>query len=207
MNKHTVEKLHGLVDRGRCGDQNALATIEEVRKNAHGGMRKAQESLRVILAYMSENPVKPTTLGTETSMALGALRDPGLDPQNILRILCFLPHSGDTGALEAACVILAGGPPMSVDRVKALDEQVIPPLKPPFHFGLEAAGDDNLFGGGDGSHGAPPHDPVQVGYISAGHCIGLARRIQQVRGGAPFEMISPELGWELDPREPLRMNK
>ena len=206
MNRHTVEKLHGLVDRGRCGDQNALALIEEVRKNAHGGIRKAQESLRVILAYMSENPVKPTTLGTETSMALGALRDPGLDPQNILRILCFLPHSGDTGALEAACVILAGGPPMSVDRVKALDEQVIPPLKPPFHFGLEAAGDDNLFGG-DGSHGAPPPDPVQVGYISAGHCIGLARRIQQVRGGAPFEMISPELGWELDPRQPLRMNK
>jgi hypothetical protein len=203
MNRDLVQKLHDLVDRGRHGDQNALGMIEEVRKNAHGGLQRAKESWKVLMAYMQANPVRSATVGAQTGAALSALREPGLDPQTILRILCFLPHSGDPGALEAACVILSSGPPMSTDRVRALDEQVIPPLKPPFHFGLEEAGNDGIFGG----EGQPGPDPVHVGYICAGHCLGIARRIQQVKGGAPFEMLSPEVGWELDPRSPMRFSK
>lgn len=185
------QELVNLVERARHCDQNAMAMIDETRKNAEGGIQRAQESMKVILEIIHNSPVK-SPMGAETRTALSFLQNPSLDPQSILHILCFIPHSGDLRALEAACVILSSGPPMSANRVTELDKQVVDPYKPAFHFGLEAAGDSDLF--------AQVSDPVNLGYVCAGHCIGMSRRIQQIRGGAPFSMLSADIGWELDNR-------
>jgi hypothetical protein len=194
MKESVKQYLRELVDRARHTDQNAIGMIEEVRRNAEGGVKRAKESLNYILWYGQQTAGDDVDVGAEpfderTRKALSLLKLPNLSPQEILHILCFIPHAGDGRALEAACVILSGGPPMSAPRVAELDSQVIPPYKPAFHFGLSESGSDKLLG--------DCTDPRIIAYICAGHCIGMTRKLQQVRGGAPFAMVSPEVGFEL----------
>lgn len=199
MTPRLQKQIHQLVDRARSGDQNAMGMIDETRLNAQGGLKRAQDSMREVFAYIQIKPAR-SPMGEETKEALSYLKNPNLDPQSILHILCFLPHTGDVRALEAACVILAGGSPMSADRIAALDSQVIDEYKPAFHFGIDQA-TMNVGGGlSPYAEGGPSQnpDPVTLGYLCSGACIGLTRRIQQIRGGAPFSMLSPLIGWELD---------
>jgi hypothetical protein len=128
-------------------------------------------------------------MGSETASALSALKNPHLDPDNLLRILCILPQTGD-GAIEGACVILSLCAPWTPDKIGVVQSRIAPPSHPAFQFGLSGqARDPKLI-----SCIAPP----DVGIVTAGHCLGTARRIQAVKNGAPLSFLCPDMGWELE---------
>jgi hypothetical protein len=181
-----------LVDRARAGDQNAMGMIQEIGRNARAGFGAAAEPYRVIMGYIRANPAGPApgaaraVMGAETAQSLSLLAQP-VDPDTLLRVLCFIPRSGDEGVLEAACVLLAGGPDVDPPRVSAVQSRLPAPLHPAFQFGLGA----DAMKAGD-------LDAATVGAVCAGHCLGFARRVQGVvRRGMPLSFLHPDVGWEV----------
>jgi hypothetical protein len=179
------------VVRARLGDQNAQGWLQELGERARKGEGWARGPYNAALAYMTENPPDSPDIGAESGGALSDLMMP-LDPDALLAVLCFLPHSGDSGVLEAAVVALSHGPEVSTGRMGALQAKVPPPALPAFRQGLAFAGEDDV------ADQMEKCDPETLSYLGAGHCLGMARRIQQVRAGAPFDTLSADVGWELD---------
>jgi len=201
----TVADVYGYVKRARLGDQNASANLQIIEGAAKRGDAQSIVLQREALKYIAANPPETVDVGAETGGALSTLATPvALDPDALLAVLCFLPHSGDSGALESAVVLLSQGPEVSTSLIGSVQAAVPDAYKTAFQEGAAHAGEDSELGRAAASFGA---DPQAAGYLCAGHCLGLARRIQQVRVGAPFDTLSADVGWELDPPAPNRFNK
>ena len=181
----------GNVKRARLGDQNAQGWLQELGDRARKGETWAQAPYKTAMSYMAQNPAESADIGAESGGALSALTVP-LDPDDLLTALCFLPHAGDTGTLEAAIVLLCHGPGVSTGKIGELQARVPPANLPAFRHGLAFAGEDQTV------DAMATVDPQNLSYLCAGHCLGMARRIQQIRDGAPFDTLSADIGWELD---------
>jgi hypothetical protein len=187
----SADDVIGNVKRARLGDQNAQGYLQELGDHARKGAPWAQAPQKVVLAYLAQNPVESADIGAESGGALSALTVP-LDPDGLLKALCFLPHAGDCGTLEAAIVLLCHGPGVSTGKIGELQARVPQQNLPAFRQGLAFAGEDETI------DAMAKIDPGNLSYLCAGHCLGMARRIQQVRDGAPFDTFSADIGWELD---------
>lgn len=181
----------GNVRRARLGDQNAQGWLQQLGDRARAGDTWAQAPYKTALAYMEANPAAPIDVGAESGGALSALTLP-LDPDALLTALCFLPHAGDSGTLEAAIILLCHGPDIGTPRIGELQARVPPQNLPAFRQGLAFAGEDETV------DAMAKVDPANLSYLCAGHCIGMARRLQQIRDGAPFDTLSADIGWELN---------
>ena len=190
------QEISKLVKRANHGDQNAMAMIEQVRKNAEGGVALAQESHQAIMqCVMGYEKKTSLDIGDDVTQALTALRNPLIPPDELLTILCFLPHALDGILLHAACVILSKGPMWPDDKVAAVQSAVPVQAQGEFGAGLISCivPPQGVFGGAGLASGAE----VSFGY--AGHAIGHARRIKAVReSGLPPSQINANMGWELD---------
>lgn len=182
-----------LVERSRAGDQNAMAILYKVGENARAGDPKAKQSYDLIMKYIKDHPngSDPLILGAEAKQALGVLKDPSNDDPDIIDVLCSLPIIGNGLAIQTACILLGNGPAWTKARVKQVDSNIPGGEQDIFRFGY--------------SDGVQSKQPLanklpqkSVGYLCAGHCIGIARRIQLARlKQVPVSIISPEVGWEL----------
>jgi hypothetical protein len=187
-----IEEIKKLVKRANHGDQNAMAMIEQVRKNAQGGVALAQESHAAIMQCVMGADAATPVIPPDAKQALTELKNPGITPDRLLQVLCFVPHVADGMLLHAACVILSKGPIWPAAKVAAVQSMVPPTVQGEFNTGLISC-INPMFGGAGKASGAE----VAFGY--AGHAIGHARRIQAVRNsGLPPSQMSAEMGWELD---------
>jgi hypothetical protein len=193
LSPELLKEIEKLVKRANHGDQNAMAMIEQVRKNAEGGVALAQESHQAIMqCVMGYEKKTSLDIGDDAAQALTALRNPLIPPDELLTILCFLPHALDGILLHAACVILSKGPMWPDDKVAAVQSAVPVQAQGEFSSGLMMIVNP-MFGGAGLASGAE----VSFGY--AGHAIGHARRIKAVRdSGFPPSQINANMGWELD---------
>lgn len=176
LSPELLKEIEKLVKRANHGDQNAMAMIEQVRKNAQGGVALAQQSHAAIMQCVmgADGPAGQPNISPDAKQALTSLKNPAVSPDQLLKILCFMPHVADGALLHVACIVLSKLPEPKVAATQAM----IPPVAINGEFGF--------------SSGA-------AGYKYAHHALDHARRIQAVRNaGLPPSMLNSDMGWELD---------
>jgi len=178
-----------LVRRARFYDQNAMAMIQEVANNARRGDPRAQSGLREITKYIEQHPVE-APLSEGAARALGVLKDPRNTPDQVVDALNQLPSQGCKDDVLAACVILGTGPALTDEWVAQACEGAAE-WRDVFLFAVDSAGDDEALGTAMREVG-----PASAPYLCAGHCVGMARKIQRALSGLP-EAISPGVAWEM----------
>lgn len=184
-----------LVDRARAGDQNAMAMLQKVGENARAGDPKARAGHDQVLSYIQKNPVK-SAYDPRASQALGILKEPSNPEGAILDVLVSLPDLPDVGrAIQAACVILSKGRPWNKPRVQLVDSLLTPPAQEPFRYAFDHALEPQSL-----ASAREQCDPELSGYLCAGHCIGLARKLQLLRlPQVPASSLCEGIAWELGP--------
>lgn len=183
-----------LVVRARQGDQNAIATIIEVRESALAGSPKAKRALSCIKLYISRTP-QEASIGAEAEMNLRGIN--ALGPVQGLEHVIELAKGGND-ALWAGAVVLSFGDLLLDERIQALAD-VIPDASDREAF---------LYAAKNAIHNiasvAKTMMPDTRKVFLAGLCIGVAQSIQKVRTkGGSITRFSPMAGWELG--EPLEL--
>ena len=184
-----------LVERARNYDQNAMAMLKEVADNAARGDATAQSALTQVKAYIAAHPAQEVESTAdpsgESARCLGVLKDPRNAPATVLKALANLPAVGVKEDVTTACSILAVGPALTGEYLAALCEAA-GPWKSTVKFGIECAGDEDKLG--QANREVTPKGGA--GYLCAGHCLGMAARIQQAAAGN-VGAIGPEVAWEM----------
>lgn len=189
-----------LVERGRLGDQNALATMIQVRENAKKGNVKAQKAHQTMLAYAryteDEQPgMAPVKMSGNLTVkgALATLRDlikrVGNREQYLTLVRSNVPMNGlSLRASANAAQAISQGPIITDETIaetRATFEKE--EAQKAFDIALASAGDVRML---KGAPKAP--EAIQMGYT-----MGLARRMQTVRRGGPIAVYSKIAAWEL----------
>jgi hypothetical protein len=207
--------IQSLVERARQGDQNAMGMIASIREEAMAGNSRARRSLEMLKGYAYEHPAAaPPNMGAEKKEPLDR-RTSGL-----LRLLSDSVESGDaqqyqagirmcipglrqsTPALDAAGVILANGPPLLRDRegnagisdaieVQFGTEKRMPPRQA-FRYGAKRTKQPEVV-----REAMTMLPKSGVDAMCVGYAVGLGKRIQAVRKGAPINLLSTDAAWEL----------
>jgi hypothetical protein len=184
-----------LVERARNFDQNSMAILKEVADNAARGDPTAQSALAHVKRYIAEHPVQDSESTAdphgESARCLGVLKDPRNAPATVLKALANLPTVGVREDVTTACSILAVGPALTGEYLAAICEAA-GPWKSTVKFGIECAGDEAQLG--QANREVTPKGGA--GYLCAGHCLGMAARIQQAANGN-VGAIGPEVAWEM----------
>jgi hypothetical protein len=184
LSPELLKEIEKLVKRANHGDQNAMAMIEQVRKNAQGGVALAQQSHAAIMQCVMGADAPAQVISADAKQTLQALKNPAISPDRLLQILCFVPHVADGALLHVACVILSKGPMWPSEKVAAVQSMV--PVQAQGEFMASM-------------HGAGLASGAEVSFGYAGHAIGHARLIQAVRNaGLPPSQMNADMGWELD---------
>jgi hypothetical protein len=123
LSQELRKEIEKLVQRANHGDQNAMAMIEQVRKNAQGGVALAQESHQAIMQCVMGADGPAAAIPADAKQALVALKNPAMSPDMLLKILCFMPHVADGALLHVACIVLSKLPEPKVAAVQSM----IPP--------------------------------------------------------------------------------
>lgn len=190
--KQTIElAAEDLVERARAGDQNAMAILTEIGRNAARQYPRAMKALQACQAYIRGNPERvrisgePTSSSTALARAVRTeLKNPDED-QRRLAVVILIPAL----ALEnpnAAMVSLADGDTLlgkpGAKRIKDLMAEVPPNARRAFRKGIE--------------------NPEALATSKAqklGAVVGRAWRLQRFRlPETPASTLSPDVGWELD---------
>lgn len=179
-----------LVRRTRAGEQNAKATIIEVRKAAEQGNPEAQEAFRVLHDVITGGG-GAGEFGADQSVALVAASqkdasDPYRYPVTVAQLL-----RTDGEHFLASALLLANGPPLDKTRVDAIAQNFGPEVGL-FAWGYRLAAEPDrarAFGRG--------LSPEERRVLSVGRCVGRARAIQGVRREEPLKRLSPRVAWEL----------
>ena len=207
--KDALERLvAALVERSHLGDQNAMAqlvVLGDQYRAGQGGAR-VKRSYETALRYLEQRPrrweegsgedktgdpyrdarmripvVTPdwedeavaAPIPRDAERALGAVAAFGAEGPG-LSALADLPELGGISGADCAVAILAEGPPLTADAFE----------RARVSFGAEFE---------RCSDGGEPLD--KAGF--AGFVFGRAARMQAVKRGEPFALLSPTMGWEL----------
>ena len=185
-----------VVQRARQGDQNAMAVLTMVTDAAKGGDERAKVSYKALRSYAEKHPVSKTVnFGIEKQAPVTKMLSEATKTEHENHYSSAVAGLGGLVAKNSpGCmiVILADGPSLlgqTNPRVEGIlvglpnDE-----MRSACLFGLQSPG---LTGGACRDN---PHlsDAYMMGY-----CLGIARRMQAVKNGAPISALSPSAGWEL----------
>jgi hypothetical protein len=211
-----------LVRRARAGDQNAMALLREIGLAARKGADRARVAFMAILKYAKQNPAPEASGGlfgfggeapagvpvapqalldtrhehktfSQASLppvprgALDQLFDMEAFPIVVARVCRY------RNGLGAAAVVLAAGPRLTQQQVEEMAVSL---------FGSDDASSAFLYGvkhpsDQDRMEVAEELDANLRRPFAAGQCVGRAVRLQQIRAGAPFSLLSPAIGWEM----------
>lgn len=176
-----------LVIRSREGDQNAMGILFMLGKQAKQGNRKAARAVQEIQRYIQANPVK-SSFGAEVPndgpllKKLNHFTQTDDNREYCMAVVKLVPLCS-----ERAITILSHGPDVFHDelRLQCLSTS----------FGGED--ETGAFGYGLIGEEIDPQTDGQAKAWHVGRCIGLARKIQAVRIGAPLGVLNPRVAWEL----------
>jgi hypothetical protein len=176
-----------LVIRAREGDQNAMGILFMLGKQAQEGNRKAARAVQEIQRYIKVHPNRPS-FGAEAAqdgpllVKLNRFTQTDDDNQYCQAVVRIVPLCS-----ERVVTVLSHGPDVFHDeqRLKALS----------CSFGGED--ETGAFGYGLIGEEIDPQTEGQAKAWHVGRCVGLARKIQAVRIGAPLAVLNPRVAWEL----------
>jgi hypothetical protein len=180
-----------LVIRARHFDQNSMAILKEMATNAANGNPTAMSALAQVKEYIRRHPAEDTTLSEDAERALGIVKDPRNPPQAVLTALGSLPSVGCKEDVTTACAILAIGPAITEEYVSAFCDAA-GPWKETLLYGFNNAGDTEKLGVANAelaAHGGS-------GPLCAGHCLGMAKKIQSIAAG-DVAAVGGAVGWEV----------
>jgi len=185
-----------LVERARCGDQNALGIIKLVGENARKGVPKAKTAFACIQAFINSNPTNKCNVGfgAEEENKLGVLKAAQQNSiPEVVDVLRSLPMSGSGLLIDLAIGILSNAGLWNKPRLREVDAVFDGPEKNLFRIGYSFGSDE-----GKMQPIRQKLPPDAIGVLCVGHCIGGARKIQLARlGQVPVSVLGPEVGWEL----------
>jgi len=215
MSAAMASEAASLVRRSRAGDQNAQALIAMVGREARKGVPRARTAFELLRQYIDANPPQEFALGTEPALVMDPpkvslvktkpakkmdpeLRKPPL-PRGSLEglfypdqmAICILRACAYRHGLQGAAVVLAGGPPLTNDRVEEIGSSNFGKDTDEFFYGVRFCGE------GAWKEVAPSLDLMGQQCLAVGQCIGRARKIQALRRGGRISSVSPTVGWEL----------
>lgn len=161
-----------LVRRARAGDQNAMATLDLIGKNARAGNARAKRSYDLCMAYCKAHPV-----GADMGGEGGSWDD-------IEESITYWPEGSKSDPLMAEAVKLSFGPPLTNDAIIGYASTT---------FGAE----EEVYAFAEGMRHAAPIVGDQ-GASWQGAVVGIARRLQQARlPGANLGLLDPRLVAEI----------
>jgi len=182
-----------VVERSRLGDQNAVAIIRDVAKNAAAGSPKAKTAYAYIEDYIKAHPA-PSKFSAEDGQKLGVLK--ALDknhPRVVVPVLMSLPESGNTDLINTASVMLAQTKPWNTNKVKAVAGCFDGENLEIFRFGFESGSNSKHL-----RQATAQMAPAQIGVLCCGHCVGMARKLQLARlPQVPVSILGDMIGWEM----------
>lgn len=175
-----------LVERSRCGDQNAIVQVQAIGINARKGHPRAQFAARLLQDYIKDNPPgkepRPTVTGRTavTRMLKSNLQDNAA-------IATFLPGLTNT---YISATVLSKGPILSPDRINGIASQ-FGDDSGSFWIGFRASG--NVL------RQAMQRDPEGKRAMVAGRACKIAWTLQGVAlGKLPLRAFCPVTAWELE---------
>ncbi len=148
-----------LVRRARSGDQNAMATLDMIGKNARAGDVRAKRSYDLCLAYAKAHP-EGSDIGGE-----GAAWDDVEDE------ILSLPQGSKSDPLFAQAIAISHGPLLTRDAIMG-------------YAASSFGGEEEVYAFSEGMRTAAPlpYGDSRTGHASfLGAVMGIARRIQQAR--------------------------
>lgn len=179
-----------LVDRARCLDQNAIAMIAMIRRNADAGNPKASTALTYILDYLQDHP-SVSCFGEEQVSKLGIIKAADLNHPKIVHDTLASTLFDGPAMIGASTGILSHCKPWTKGRIVEYASMHGDAGRNLFMFGVAD----------DGTKIRPVANrlsPDALGVVCAGHCIGNARRIQLARmKKVPISVLGSDIGWEL----------
>lgn len=183
-----------LVQRARQGDQNAMAQIAMVGKNAKKGNKRAQFTAKELQEYIDSNP-PVSRMGKEVDRTpvFRSLKNGVKSNKYCTAILTLCPRVGtNKDDMRACCVIIAGGPPLNNHRIKSLGA-AFGDDAPLFYHGVKHHNDSKEI-----STFAADIEPEAKKVLHTGCCVGMARSLQLVRmDDTPITPYCADAGWEL----------
>jgi hypothetical protein len=179
-----------LARRAELFDQNAMALIDMASKNAAAGDPTARAFCAEYDRVLAE---RPKSMTREAAEALTILKDSRTEPRDVLAALTSLPSVGCNDDVLAACVLLGVGTELTDAYIATLCDAA-GSYRKAFEAGYELAGDSDRM-----SEIAQTLPAGAVGFLCAGHCVGMGRRIQAARAGE-LEPLGADIGWELGKR-------
>jgi len=197
------EACRQLVERGRLGDQNALATMVQVHKNAGKGDPKAKAAHEIMLRYArateDDKPGDVPSISGRFSSALAMLRD-GIkkvkSPLEYVRhVRMNVPQVGVSirDAANSAQAI-SKGPDITESTLQTVESTFTTDrAKEAFRAAEQACGNVRELT----KSAASTNDPQDKNALQMGFVMGLARRMQIVRAGGPIAAYSKIAAWEL----------
>jgi hypothetical protein len=175
-----------LVERSRCGDQNAIVQVQAIGINARKGNPRAQTAFKIVQEYIKDNPPgkepRPTVTGRT---AITRMLKSNLQDNRVLAT--FLPGLTNT---YISATVLSKGPVLSPNRLEDIASQ----------FGEDAP----LFWVGFRARGtrlrkAMQRDPQGKRAMIAGRACKIAWTLQGVAmGKLPLRSFCPATAWELE---------
>ena len=199
-----------------------MALLREIGIAARKGVDRARIAFKAILQYAESDPAKVATgglfgFGGEAPAGIPIAPQALLDtrherPAAAQRALPPVPRGAldqlfDMEAfpvvvarvckyrngLGAAAVVLASGPQISQQQVEEMSASLFASddASRAFIYGVKHHSD------ADRTEVAEELDADLRRPFIAGQCVGRAVRLQQVRRGAPFSLLSPCIGWEM----------
>jgi hypothetical protein len=189
--------VENLIERSRLRDQNAIAMLIQIRKNAALGVPRASAAFVACKEYLKTHPIEDTFEGDDDVplaekpsqlKLLGAgLITPNLDQYAATIVALYLGDSFQDS--ENVATILANGPEITAEGVKKILDMIGP--KKLFLIGLKS--DENTV-----AYEASKTEYDGKKALQLGYAVGLGKRLQMVR--KPESVIarfSEDAAWEL----------
>lgn len=184
-----------LVLRSRAGDQNAMATISMIRKNAARGNERAQLTLQMIKEFIGQFPVqdKPQKFGAEqarpkTDLAIVHEEVKREDPlQYSSAVIALLPVFVGRNLNQVAVLLSNGADLLEADnpRISAVVKAFPQRAREMFELGMQCRTAKRAKFLGDE-------------FAAIGYSVGRARTIQGIRSGKlPIADLDNMAAWEL----------
>ena len=165
-----------LVLRARQGDQNAMAMLIAVRKNAKDGVPKARAAMRAIKEYIEDHPpTESCQFGHEAKREVATALAKHVENDNpthyAMAVLTLLPHIDE----RQAYVLVANGPLVTNNLLELVSSGLTDRQKTQFIAGFKGK-------------------PIPSKANQLGEVFRKARELQAARRGQFDEVIAYELG-------------
>lgn len=209
---------HDLVDRARLGEQNAQATLIQIREAAQSDNPRAKAAYEMCVNYANKQPLSQSLVGPDRREAkrLGTPNaDKMLDgpvtalgravakaqnaPHYAATVLSHVPAvGGDMQSSQCAATALSHGPAINDNLLVTIKGAIGPAhAQSMFVAGVKLSANPRKVLEFAKAVAQKTKDGSLLQALQTGYTVGLAKRLQAIRKGAPLKIFSVLVAWEM----------